>query len=90
MDELDRKLLYEMSENADESKNKITKKLRCSREVLDYRIKKLQNEGIITGFQARVNISNFIYGGYILLIQSLGLNNESEKKVLNKLKSNLY
>ena len=88
MDELDRKLLYEISERADEPRNKIAKKLRCSREVVDYRLKKLQKEGIITGFQARVNISNFVYGGYIFFIQSFGLNSESEKKVINKLKAN--
>src|SRR3989338_10009924 len=88
MDELDRKLLYEISENAGEPRNKVAKKLRCSREVVDYRLKKLQKEGIITGFQARINISNFIYGGYIFLIQSSGLDSKSEEKVINKLKAN--
>lgn len=88
MDELDRKLLYEISENADEPRNKIAKRLRCSREVVDYRLKKLQKDGIITGYQARINISNFIYGGYIFLVQSSGLNSKSEEKVMNKLKAN--
>lgn len=86
MDELDKKILYEISENANDSRNKIAKKIRCSREVLDYRIKKLQDQKIITGYQARINISNFIYGGYVLLIQSYGLNSESERKIISKLK----
>jgi len=88
MDELDRKLLYEISENADESMNKVAKKLRHSREVLDYRMKKLQKDGIVTGFQARINLSNFIYGGYIFLIQSSALDIKSEEKIIQKLKSN--
>ena len=88
MDELYRKLLYEISENADESMNKVAKKLRHSREVLDYRMKKLQKDGIVTGFQARINLSNFIYGGYIFLIQSSALDIKSEEKIIQKLKSN--
>jgi Lrp/AsnC family leucine-responsive transcriptional regulator len=87
MDELDRKILYSIAENARESHNKIARSLRCSREVLDYRIKKLESEGVITGYQARLNISNFIYAGYILLVQVSGINKEVEKKVIEKLKN---
>jgi len=88
MDELDRKILYEISENARESHNLLAKKIRCSREVFDYRIKKLKEEGVIIGTQARINLSNFIYGGYIILIQSSGLTLEAEKKIINKLSIN--
>lgn len=88
MDELDRKILYEISENARESHNILAKKIRCSREVFDYRIKNLKEEGVITGSQARINISNFIYGGYIVLVQSSGLNLESERKIITKISKN--
>lgn len=88
MDELDRKILYEISENARESHNVLARKVRCSREVFDYRLKKLEEKKIIVGYQARINISNFIYGGYILLIQTLNLNKKSEELLLNKVKSN--
>ncbi len=86
MDSKDKRMLYELSENARESRNMLAKKVRVSREVLDYNIKKLQKQGIIQGFQARINISNFVYGGYILLIQSLGLNKETENNLLVKIK----
>ncbi|MBS3079508.1 Lrp/AsnC family transcriptional regulator [Candidatus Pacearchaeota archaeon] len=88
MDELDRKILYEISENARESHNVLARKLRCSREVFDYRLKKFQDQRIINTYQARINISNFIYGGYILLIQTINLSKKSEKLILNKVKSN--
>lgn len=88
MDEIDRKILYEISENARESHNILAKKIRCSREVFDYRIKKLKERGIIVGSQARINLSNFIYGGYIVLVQSSGLNLESEKKIITKISKN--
>ena len=51
-------------------------------------MKKLQKDGIVTGFQARINLSNFIYGGYIFLIQSSALDIKSEEKIIQKLKSN--
>ena len=88
INEEDRKIIYEISEDARESHNKLAKKLYISREVFDYRLKKLQEKGIITNYQARINISNFIYGGYIILIQTISLTKESEKKVLEKVKQN--
>ena len=88
INEVDRKIIYEISEDARESHNKLAKKLYISREVFDYRLKKLQEKGIITNYQARINISNFIYGGYIILIQTISLTKESEKKVLEKVKQN--
>jgi len=88
MDKKNLRILYEVSENARESHNVLARRIGVSREVLDYRIKKLKEEGIITGFQARINISNFVYGGYILLIQSLDLTKENEEKILEKIKEN--
>jgi len=87
MDDKDRKILYELSENARESHNVLARKLKISREVLDYRIKKLEKEGIIYSYQARINISNFIYGGYILLIKCSGLKESQEKLIINKIKN---
>jgi DNA-binding Lrp family transcriptional regulator len=88
MDEIDRKILYEIAENARDSHNILAKKIRCSREVFDYRLKKLEKEKIILGFQARTNLSNFIYAGYVLLIQSSGLNTELEKKIIDNISKN--
>ncbi len=88
MDKKDLKTLYELSEGARESRNVLARRVGISREVLDYRVKKLEKEGVITGFQARINISNFVYGGYILLIQSLDLTKENEEKVLKKIEKN--
>jgi Lrp/AsnC family transcriptional regulator, leucine-responsive regulatory protein len=93
MDNLDRRILYEIAENARRPHNTIAKKTRCSREVLEYRLKKLKNAGIIRGYKARINISNFIYGGYILLIQSVNLTEKAEKKIAEELsnkKDTLY
>jgi len=86
MKEKERKILYSISENAGDSHNVLAKKLRISREVFDYHLKKFEDQKIITGYQARINISNFTYGGYILLIQSLNLNKIKEENIIKKIK----
>ncbi len=84
MEEMDRKILYELSENARASKNVTASKLNISREVLLYRINRLKKSGLITGVCPRVNLSNFIYMTYIYLIKSLGNNTEEiEAKIKN-------
>ncbi len=88
MDLIDRKILHSISENARESHNVLARKIRCSREVLDYRLRRLEKEGIISGYQARLCITNFIHASYILLVQTLGLNKEKLAQVINKLKIN--
>ncbi len=86
MDNIDKKILNQISENARDSHSFLAKKIKISREVFDYRIKKLEELGIITGYQARINLKNFIYGGYIVLIQVVSLTEDKEKEIINSLK----
>ncbi|MDP3728794.1 MAG: winged helix-turn-helix transcriptional regulator [bacterium] len=88
MDSLDRKILAELSEKARQPHSQLAKRIKISREVFDYRVKKLKEAGIIKGYEARINIKNFTYGGYILLIQAINLNEEREKEVISILKKN--
>jgi DNA-binding Lrp family transcriptional regulator len=88
MDALDRRILFEVAENARESHSVLARKLRVSRETFDYRLKKLKKEGIVINSQARINISNFIYGAYILLIRCHGLTGQTEAAILEKMNKN--
>lgn len=54
--------------------------------MFDYRIKRLEERGIITGYQARTNITNSIYGGYLLLIQTINITQEKENEIFQTLK----
>src|SRR6056297_288185 len=53
----DRKLLYELDDNSRQSASKIGKKIGLSPEVVNYRIKRLEKEEIITQYQLIVNLS---------------------------------
>ena len=47
MDEKDKKLLYLLDLNSRESESTLAKKLKTSKQVINYRIKRLSSEGII-------------------------------------------
>ncbi len=89
MDKTDRKILYAIAENARESRNVLAKRVGISRETFDYRVKKLEEEKIINGYQARINLSNFTYSSYLLLIQASGGLKEIEKQIALKMKNDV-
>jgi len=55
LDLKDRKILYELDMNCRQSNVKIGKKVGLSKEVVKYRIKRMQDEGIITYFWTAIN-----------------------------------
>ena len=57
LDLKDRKLLYELDANSRQPSAKIAKKIGLSPEVVNYRIKRLEKENIITQYQLIVNIA---------------------------------
>jgi DNA-binding Lrp family transcriptional regulator len=69
----DKKLLYELDVNSRQSCSKIGKKIGVSPEVVNYRIKRLEKENIITQYQLIVNLSklNVLQFKICLLFQHL-------------------
>lgn len=73
MDDLDlkdRKILFELEFNARQSDTQLAKKLRLSREVVSYRLKKLEEKRIIVKYHAIVNSMNLgklMYRTYLKL-----------------------
>ncbi len=76
LDNVDKKILYELDCNSRQPSSKIARKLRISRDVVNYRIKKLQDDGIITKFIAIVNPIKF---GYYTFKTYLKLENKKER-----------
>ncbi len=56
MDKLDFRILAELIRDSRQPLGRMAKKLRTSREVLDYRIKKLVDEKVISGFITEIDI----------------------------------
>mgnify|MGYP001609557827 CR=1 FL=1 len=87
MDKLDQDALKELTRNARESQPKIAKKLRISREVLHYRLKRLEQQGYFFYFSALdifkiAEVSRYFVG----LKYELGA--EEEQQLLHLLKEN--
>ena len=90
IDKKDQKILSEISENALMSRYSLAKKVQSSREVVDYRIKRLEKRGIIRSYQARIDLSNFIYGVYMILIRLKRFDRRIEKSIVSELKKVRY
>lgn len=64
IDGLDRKILSEFDRNARRSLSEVSRKLKIGRERLDYRLRRLQDRGIVCGFKATVNPQKMGYQIY--------------------------
>jgi len=64
LDLKDRKILYHLDLNCRQSNAQIGRKVGLSKQVVDYRIKKMEEEGIITGYWTRIDSYRFGYQVY--------------------------
>ena len=66
----DRKILYHLDLNCRQSNAQIGKKVGLSKQVVDYRIKRMEEEGIITGYWTIIDSYRFgyqVYRYYLIL-----------------------
>jgi DNA-binding Lrp family transcriptional regulator len=61
LDKKDKAILYQLDLNSRQSYNQIAKKVKLSREVVQYRVKQLEKKGIIRGYQTLIDVSKLGY-----------------------------
>ena len=61
LDKKDRLILYQLDLNSRQSFNQIAKKVKLSREVVQYRVKQLEKAGIIKSYQTLIDVSKLGY-----------------------------
>lgn len=68
----DRKILYQLDLNCRQSNAQIGKKVGLSKQVVDYRIKKMEEEGIIKGYWTNIDSYRFGYQvfRYLIILQN--------------------
>jgi Lrp/AsnC family leucine-responsive transcriptional regulator len=64
LDLKDRKILYQLDLNCRQSDTQIGKKVGLSRKVVEYRIKRMEEKGIITGYWTNIDSYRFGYQVY--------------------------
>lgn len=87
LDPLDRKILYQLDLNSRQHVTKIAKAVRSSRHVVDYRIKKLLEEGYIKSFSAFIDPTRFGLTSWKVYLQLKGTNEKIENEMISFLDS---
>jgi len=81
MDKKDFKILNQLDLNSRQSDAEIGKKCRISKQVVNYRIKKLIEEGIINGFYPQINTLKLGYAAHKVYLKFKSLPNVVEKEM---------
>ncbi len=86
LDLIDKKILAELDKNCRIPSSQLAKIVRKSRQAVEYRIERMQKEGIITGFQTAINPHKIGYSIYKIYLR-LRNNSEQKEKILKYLRS---
>jgi len=85
-DLLDRKLLYELNWNARQTHTTLAKKLKVSKQVVSYRIKKLEQEGVIKSYHAVIDWRKLGYNSIRIYLKWQNIDLEKEKEVYERIR----
>ena len=86
LDLKDRKILYELDFNARQTDSEIAKKVKLSREVVNYRINRLINNGFIRNFVTILNHNALGYLSFRFFFKFRDISEEREQEITNFLK----
>lgn len=86
LDLKDRKILYELDKDARISYAQLGKKVGLSTEVAHYRVKRLEENGIIMQYQTAINYSKLGLIHFKICLKFNGISLDTEEKIYNKLK----
>ena len=78
----DRKILYELDLNCRQSNVQIGKKVGLSKEVVKYRITRMQDEGIITCFWTAINTLKLGYYCFRIYINFLDVSSDIKNEII--------
>lgn len=81
IDRIDKKILFELDSNSRLSNQKIAKNLHLTKERVNYRIKKLIKNKVITRFFSEIDFSKFGYYGYKIYLQFQDINKKKEEEI---------
>lgn len=88
LNNLDIKILAELDNNSKIPVTQLAKKIRSSREVTKYRLKKLVDSGVIKNFTTMINPAKFGFIIYKIYLKFQNLSIEKEKELLRYLNKN--
>lgn len=88
LDLKDKKILYQLDLNSRQSNTRIAKKVSLSKEVVNYRINRLEKEGFIKGYHTIIDFSKMGYISIRVHLKLLDVNSEKESEIYHFLTKN--
>jgi DNA-binding Lrp family transcriptional regulator len=82
LDLKDRKILYELDLNCRQSNTQIGKKVGLKKDIVSYRIKRMQDEGVITNFWTAINTFKLGYQVYRFYINFQYVSSSIKEKII--------
>jgi len=83
LDEKDMHILFELEQDCNRSLDEIAKRTGLSKQTLHYRIQRLVDEGVITGFITAIDAAKLGLANYEVLMQLSPMNDLEKKKFLD-------
>jgi Lrp/AsnC family leucine-responsive transcriptional regulator len=80
LDRKDREILHQLDVNARQTNSQMAKKVRASKEVVAYRIRRMVNEGVIQGFYVLVDMTKLGYLNARIFIKMKNVGPEEERE----------
>jgi DNA-binding Lrp family transcriptional regulator len=88
LDLKDKKILYELDLNARQNNSKIAKKVGLSKDAITYRIKKLEEAGIIKGYRAVIDSARLGFVFYRVFLNLIDMQPHNSKALIEFLENN--
>ena len=79
----DRKILYELDLNCRQSNTQIGKKVGLSRQVVEYRIKRMENEGVIQNYYTVIDTYKLGYTFYRYYINLQSISRKKKQEIID-------
>jgi len=83
LDLKDRKILYQLDLNCRQTDTQIGKKVGLSRKVVDYRIKRMEEKGVITGYWTAINSFKLGYQVFRIYIKYNDADEEKKQEIID-------
>jgi DNA-binding Lrp family transcriptional regulator len=87
LDIKDRKIINELDTNARQSYSQIAKRVGLTKDTVQYRIRKLEKEGVIEGYYTVINTAKLGYAFYRVCLKFRNLSMEKENELIEHLKA---
>ncbi|MFH1916312.1 MAG: winged helix-turn-helix transcriptional regulator [Nanoarchaeota archaeon] len=82
----DKKILASLETNARQPESAIAKQVGLSKQVVNYRIKHLEKQGVIESYYTIINTGKLGYNTYYVFIQLEHINKRTEQEILEKIR----